>query len=65
MGFMVDWFTRPLARKSKVMEWAFYGVLYIMTIGLFWLFRAIVFGMEGSNQQWKHLKWFEKWRMAD
>lgn len=65
MGFVTDWLTRPLARKNKVAEWAVYGVLYAVVIGLFWLFRAVVFGMEGSNQQWRHLKWFEKWRIAD
>ena len=66
MGFVLDWVTRPLARRgNKVLEWAVFGVFYAATIGLFWLFRAIVFGMEGSNQQWRHLKWFDKWRIAD
>ncbi|KAG6988583.1 general transcription and DNA repair factor IIH subunit ssl1 [Physcia stellaris] len=65
MGFVVDWVTRPLARRAKGVEWAVYGVLYIGVVGLFWLFRAVVFGMQGSNQQWRHLKWFEKWRIAD
>ena len=65
MGFVIDWVTRPLTRKSKAAEWAVYGVLYAGLAGLFWLFRAVVFGMQGSNQQWRHLKWFEKWRIAD
>lgn len=65
MGFLVDWWTRPLARNNKKAEWAVYGILYAATIGLFWLFRAIVFGMEGSHTQWQHLKWFDKWRMTD
>ena len=65
MGFVVDWFTRPLARQNKPAEWAIYGVLYMITVGLFVLFRAIVFGMEGSHTQWKHLKWFENWKITD
>ncbi|KAL8786618.1 MAG: hypothetical protein Q9195_008140 [Heterodermia aff. obscurata] len=65
MGFVIDWVTRPLTRKSKAAEWAVYWVLYAGLAGLFWLFRAVVFGMQGSNQQWRHLKWFEKWRIAD
>ena len=65
MGFIMDWMTKPLARKDKRMEWAIYGVLYVLVTGLFVLFRAIVFGMEGDNQKWKHLKWFDKWRITD
>ena len=65
MGFMMDWFTKPLQRKDKKLEWAVYSVLYIAVIGLFWTFRAIVFGMEGDNKQWRHLRWFDKWRITD
>ena len=61
-GFCVDWTTQSL-RKS--VQWGLYTALYAAVIGLFWLFRAICFGMEGSNQQWKHLKWLDSWRMAD
>ena len=64
-GFVVDWVTRPLARRDKRVEWAVYGVLYLGLVGLFVLFRAIVFGMEGSHTQWRHLRWFEKWRITD
>jgi len=64
-GFMMDWFTRPLARKNKAVEWALYGAAYAVVAGLFILFRAIVFGMEGSHTQWRHLKWFSTWRMTD
>ena len=61
-GFCVDWCTRQM---HKGVQWSIFAVLYAVVGGLFWLFRAFCFGMEGSNQQWKHLKWFEKWRMAD
>ncbi|KAL9098780.1 MAG: hypothetical protein Q9163_005620 [Psora crenata] len=65
MGFVVDWFTKPLQRRNKRLEWMAYGVLYAVTIGLFWTFRAIVFGMEGDNKQWRHLKWFDRWRITE
>ena len=65
LGFVMDWTTKPLARKDKRIEWIFYGFLYLLVIGLFVLFRAIVFGMEGDNKQWRHLKWFDKWRITD
>ncbi|KAI9657171.1 MAG: Protein O-mannosyltransferase 2 [Bathelium mastoideum] len=61
-GFCVDWATR---RLPKPVEWGLYGVLYAVTIGLFWVFRAICFGMVGSSAQWKHLKWLESWRITD
>ena len=61
-GFCMDWATRKV---NKQITWGIFGALYIAIIGLFWLFRAICFGMEGSNQQWKHLKWFSAWRITD
>ena len=64
-GFVLDWVTRPLARKDKRLEWAVFTVLYVLLAGLFYLFRAIVFGMVGDNKQWRHLKWFNKWRITD
>ncbi len=64
-GFVIDWFTRPLARRNRRMEWAVYAVWYVAVAGLFVLFRAITFGMVGSHRQWSHLKWFETWRITD
>ncbi|MCJ1230513.1 Protein O-mannosyltransferase 2 [Toensbergia leucococca] len=64
-GFVVNWLTRPLARLDKRVEWAVYGVLYAVIVGLFVLFRAVVFGMEGDNKNWRHLKWFDSWRITD
>lgn len=64
-GFVVDWVTRPLARKNKMIEWAVYGALYLAVAGLFVLFSPIVFGMVGDNRQWRHLRWFPTWRIAD
>jgi len=62
LGFVVDWTTRSL---HKAVQYGVYAVLYAVVIGLFVLFRAISFGMEGSNQQWAHLKWLDTWRMVD
>ena len=61
-GFCIDWATRKLPRP---VEWGLYSALYLATIGLFWLFRAISFGMVGSSTQWKHLRWLDTWRITD
>lgn len=61
-GFCVDWATRKL---NKQINWFVYGALYVAIIGLFWLFRAISFGMQGPSSQWKHLKWLDSWRITD
>ncbi|MCJ1430137.1 Protein O-mannosyltransferase 2 [Sticta canariensis] len=65
MGFVLDWVTRPLARGNKRIEWAVFGTLYIAVGGLFWLFRAVVFGMQGNHKQWAHLRWFDSWKISD
>ena len=61
-GFMVDWTT---GKMNKTIRWGLYTILYAITIGLFVLFRGIVFGMQGSNKQWSYLKWFDSWRITD
>ncbi|KAI6813570.1 dolichyl phosphate-D-mannose:protein O-D-mannosyltransferase-like protein [Hortaea werneckii] len=61
-GFCLDWFTRDL---RKGMQWGIYFLLYALVIGMFWLFRAICFGIVGSHTQLKHLKWLDSWRMTD
>ncbi|KAJ5710711.1 hypothetical protein N7488_004867 [Penicillium malachiteum] len=61
-GFCVDWVARGLnTRVAAVL----YAVLYAVIIGLFIHFRAIVFGMEGPNQQWSHLRWLPGWRLSN
>jgi dolichyl-phosphate-mannose-protein mannosyltransferase len=62
MGFCLDFGTRKL---SKQVNWAIFGSLYVLIIGLFWLFRALCFGMVGPSSQWSHLKWFNSWRITD
>lgn len=62
LGFCLDWTTRPLPRQA---QWGVYGVMYVATAGLFWHFRAICFGMVGSAEQWRHLKWLSTWRMVE
>ncbi|KAF2672044.1 PMT-domain-containing protein [Microthyrium microscopicum] len=61
-GFCVDWTTRSLPRA---VQWTVYSVLYVSVIGLFVLFKDISFGMQGSAEQWRYLKWFESWRITD
>lgn len=61
-GFCVNWTTR---RLSSTVRWAVYSILYLAIIGLFVLFSPIVFGMQGSNQQYDYLKWSSKWRISD
>jgi len=61
-GFCVDWTTR---NWRKDIQWGLYVALYAATIGLYWYFRAISFGMVGDSAQWKHLKWLQTWRMTE
>jgi len=61
-GFCIDWTTRKWRRD---VAWAFFVPWFGATVGLYYLFRAISFGMEGSSTQWSHLKWFSSWKMTD
>lgn len=61
-GFCVDWLTQTMNGKLR---WAIYSLLYALIIGMFLYFRAIVFGIEGSSQQWAHLDWLSGWRIAN
>lgn len=61
-AFVVEWTTQKLGSKVR---WGLYLVLYAITIGLFIYFRDIVFGMEGNNKQWNHLRWFHNWKITD
>ena len=61
-GFCVDWLTQKLNAKAL---WLTYALLYAMIIGTFVYFRVIVFGIEGSSQQWAHLSWLSGWRISN
>lgn len=61
-GFCVDWAMRL---APKTVQKVTFAVLYAVTIGLFILFKDISFGMEGSHQKWRYLKWFQSWRITD
>ncbi|KAE8378742.1 Dolichyl-phosphate-mannose-protein mannosyltransferase-domain-containing protein [Aspergillus bertholletiae] len=61
-GFCVDWLTQTMNIKSR---WLIYSLLYAVLLGMFVHFRAIVFGIEGSSQQWGHLDWLSGWRIAN
>ncbi|KAI0479083.1 family 39 glycosyltransferase [Xylariaceae sp. FL0804] len=62
MGFLVDW---TLRSKAKMVAYPIYGVLYSIIIGLYVFFIPICWGMTGNNQQYKYMKWFDSWRIAD
>ncbi|CZS88662.1 probable dolichyl-phosphate-mannose--protein mannosyltransferase [Rhynchosporium agropyri] len=61
-GFMVDWMTRSQRRS---IQYAVYGVLYVVTIGLYIFFMPISWGMVGPNKNYSYMKWFESWRVTD
>jgi dolichyl-phosphate-mannose-protein mannosyltransferase len=61
-GFCVDWLTSVMNSKIR---WALYAVLYSVLICMFVIFKDLVFGMAGSNQQWAYLNWFRTWRIAN
>lgn len=54
-GFCVDWSTR---RLPKPVYYVVHLVLSTIVIGVFVWFIPISFGMVGSNQQYKYLRWF-------
>ncbi|KAJ6096767.1 hypothetical protein N7486_007513 [Penicillium sp. IBT 16267x] len=61
-GFCIDWISRSLNARLMVV---LYAALYVIIIGLFIHFRAIVFGMEGPHQQWAYLRWLPGWRISN
>ena len=61
-GFIVDWMLRT---QAKQIQYGAYGCLYAITIGLYVYFMPICWGMTGSNQQYRYLKWFDPWRVTD
>ena len=60
-GFCVEWLTRKLKTTYRMIT---YILLYAATIGLFFYFRVIVFGMEGSSARWAYLNWLRGWRIG-
>ena len=62
LGFCLDWVSKPLPNKAR---WGVYTVFYGATIGLYLLFSPFCFGMVGSANQWRHLKWLDTWKMVD
>ena len=62
LGFLVDFVLRE---RPRVVQYAAYGVLYTIVTGLYVFFIPICWGMTGSNQQYKYMKWFDTWRISD
>ncbi|CAI4218186.1 unnamed protein product [Parascedosporium putredinis] len=61
-AFLVDWFVRG---KNKTVQYAVFGFLYTLTIGLYVYFIPICWGMTGPNRQYSYMKWFNNWRVSD
>lgn len=61
-GFLTDWMLK--GRRSSIQCIA-YGILYTTTIGLYIYFMPISWGMVGPNKKYRHLKWFESWKVTD
>jgi dolichyl-phosphate-mannose-protein mannosyltransferase len=54
-----------LRTQMKAFQYAIYGVLYAIVIGLYIFFMPISWGMVGPNRQYSYMKWFDRWRMTD
>ena len=62
LGFLVDWFLR---NKGRALNYAAYGVMYAVVVGLYVFFLPICWGMVGSHKEYRYMKWFDKWRITD
>ncbi|KAK8107726.1 protein o-mannosyl transferase [Apiospora kogelbergensis] len=62
LGFLVDFFART---QKKAIQYAVYGILYTVIIGLYIFFMPICWGMTGPNKEYSYMKWFDTWRMTD
>lgn len=61
-GFLVDWFLR---NRRQAIQYAVYGLLYAVVVGLYIYFIPICWGMTGPNKQYRYMKWFDRWRVTD
>ncbi|KXJ96967.1 dolichyl-phosphate-mannose-protein mannosyltransferase 2 [Microdochium bolleyi] len=61
-GFLVDFFAKD---QKKAVQYAVYGTLYTIIIGLYIYFIPICFGMTGPNKNYSYMKWFSTWRVSD
>lgn len=61
-GFFIDWTMR---NRHPSLQGAVYGLLYAVVVSLYIIFIPICWGMTGSNQQYKYMKWSPKWRISD
>ncbi|KAK7980645.1 hypothetical protein PG989_013102 [Apiospora arundinis] len=62
LGFLVDFMVRT---QKKPIQYAVYGTLYTVIIGLYIFFMPICWGMTGPNKEYSYMKWFDSWRMTD
>ncbi|VVT46614.1 uncharacterized protein SAPINGB_P001301 [Magnusiomyces paraingens] len=64
LGFLVDHLTTTYF-KNKYVKTFIYLVLYLETIGIFYHFAPICFGMEGDISKFKYLDWISTWKIGD
>ncbi|KAK6845146.1 dolichyl-phosphate-mannose--protein mannosyltransferase [Apiospora arundinis] len=62
LGFLVDFMVRT---QKKPIQYAVYGTLYTVIIGLYIFFMPICWGMTGPNKEYSYMKWLDSWRMTD
>jgi len=62
LGFLVNFFVK---NQKQVVQYAIYGVLYSVIIGLYIFFLPICWGMTGPNKDYSYMKWFSTWRISD
>ncbi|SPO03826.1 probable dolichyl-phosphate-mannose--protein mannosyltransferase [Cephalotrichum gorgonifer] len=61
-GFLADW---TLRNRKQAVQYAAYGLMYTVIIGLYIYFIPICWGMTGPNKQYRYMKWFDTWRVTD
>lgn len=61
-GFMLERLVYAHCTTSVTV--AVYGVVYLMILSIFWRFRPLAFGMEGSPSEFAHLRLFKSWDLT-
>ncbi|ANB15837.1 dolichyl-phosphate-mannose-protein mannosyltransferase PMT2 [Sugiyamaella lignohabitans] len=60
-GFLVDHITTRFSHWT--VRNGIFGVLYVITIGIFIYFSPIAFGMKGDSANFNYLNWLSTWRI--
>lgn len=59
LGFLVDQLTCKKAYLLTALS------LEVITIGFFWYFKPIAFGMDGEPRDFEYLRWFDTWHPGE